>query len=751
MKKRLERRSLLLLFLLLIFCVAASIQINEKAKKNRLNLKTGSTEEFRKLGMEEAFFQVLAKTDHEKRGRLYAIYFLENSLFPQDNEKELFEKWSEKEEWKSFEKICTALWNDIRYFPVPESPKHPQYQVSFVDSWMGERTYGGKRGHEGCDLMASKDIPGLYPVVSMTDGVVSARGWLEKGGYRIGITAPSGAYFYYAHLDSYGSYQEGDEVKAGDIIGFMGNTGYGPEGTKGMFATHLHLGIYLYPDGEETSYNPYWILRLAFKTCRGEKTFLFFLTMLYLNDMEDERMINLPNEFEEKMKALLGDEFEDYIKCYDEPRYYGLRVNTEKISVEDFVKICPFEITPIPWIDNGFYYDGEKISPAKHPYYFAGLYYLQEPSAMTPANRLPVEPGDRVLDVCAAPGGKATELGAKLQNEGVLVANDISSSRARGLLKNLEVFGIGNMLVMSEEPGRLERYFSGYFDKILIDAPCSGEGMFRKDKKMVRAWEEHGPEFFSKLQRSIITQAARMLKPGGMMLYSTCTFDPLENEGTIEYLLGEYPEFEIQEIAEYEGFAPGRPEVTKSKDPDFAKTVRIFPHHMKGEGHYLALLKKSEDAICPSSPVAEQKAKKIPAELEEFFRDVKWDLKPWRLDIHGERVYYMPENLPELKGARFLRSGLLLGELKKKRFEPSQALAMNLKMEEYAHTLNLSSDDDRLMRYLKGETIDAEDLIPAKAKGWHLICTDGFPLGWGKVTNGTLKNKYLPGWRNQSA
>ena len=214
----------------------------------------------------------------------------------------------------------------------------------------GERTYGGKRGHEGCDLMASKDIPGLYPVVSMTDGVVSARGWLEKGGYRIGITAPSGAYFYYAHLDSYGSYQEGDEVKAGDIIGFMGNTGYDPEGMKGMFATHLHLGIYLYPDGKETSYNPYWILRLA----GGEKTFLFFLTMLYLNDMEDERMINLPNEFEEKMKALLGDEFEDYIKCYDEPRYYGLRVNTEKISVEDFVKICPFEITPIPWIDNGF-------------------------------------------------------------------------------------------------------------------------------------------------------------------------------------------------------------------------------------------------------------------------------------------------------------------------------------------------------------------------------------------------------------
>ena len=161
-------------------------------------------------------------------------------------------------------------------------------------------------------------------------------------------------------------------------------------------------------------------------------------------------MIQLPERFEEKMQCLLGSEFEEYIRCYEEPRYYGLRVNTRKISVEDFLKIAPFPLTPIPWIENGFYYDGEQVAPAKHPYYFAGLYYLQEPSAMTPANRLPVSPGERVLDVCAAPGGKATELGAKLMGEGVLVANDISSSRAKGLLKNLEVFGIGNMLVLSE-------------------------------------------------------------------------------------------------------------------------------------------------------------------------------------------------------------------------------------------------------------------------------------------------------------
>ena len=143
-------------------------------------------------------------------------------------------------------------------------------------------------------------------------------------------------------------------------------------------------------------------------------------------------------------------------------------------------RICPFEITPVPWTDNGFYYDGERLSPAKHPYYSAGLYYLQEPSAMTPASRLPVEPGDKVLDLCAAPGGKATELGARLKGEGLLVANDISSSRAKGLLKNIEVFGIGNVAVLCEEPGKMENCFQEFFDKILIDAPCSGRSEERR-------------------------------------------------------------------------------------------------------------------------------------------------------------------------------------------------------------------------------------------------------------------------------
>ena len=460
--------------------------------------------------------------------------------------------------------------------------------------------------------------------------------------------------------------------------------------------------------------------------------------------------MNLPVAFTDKMKTLLGNEFDEYIACYDEKRLYGLRVNTKKISVEEFKKICPFEIEPIPWIENGFYYDGEHVQAAKHPYYFAGLYYLQEPSAMTPANRLPIEPGDKVLDVCAAPGGKATELGAKLKGEGVLIANDISNSRAKGLLKNIELFGIGNVLVLSEEPGKLEEYFPEYFDKILIDAPCSGEGMFRKDRKMVKAWEEHGPEFFAKIQRSIVTQAARMLKPGGMMLYSTCTFDSEENEGTVEYLMRQYPEFIIKEIRPYEGFACGKPEVTESKDESFAKTVRIWPHKMHGEGHYVALLQKGEKMEKDTLKTSKNKAKKVPEEILEFFKDIDWDIDWSRLELYSEKVYYMPENIPNVKGIRFLRTGLYLGDLKKNRFEPSQSLAMGLKKEEYKNTVNLTVEDERVIKYLKGETIEVDDIVSSKAKGWQLVLIDGYPLGWGKLANGTLKNKYLPGWRWQS-
>ncbi|MBR3600218.1 MAG: RsmB/NOP family class I SAM-dependent RNA methyltransferase, partial [Lachnospiraceae bacterium] len=247
--------------------------------------------------------------------------------------------------------------------------------------------------------------------------------------------------------------------------------------------------------------------------------------------------MELPRLFEDNMIQLLGQEYETYKQCLDKPMYHGIRINTMKISVEDFLKINPFHLKPVPWCENGFYYDETIDKPSKHPYYHTGLYYIQEPSAMTPANVIPIEMGDRVLDICAAPGGKSTELAAKLDGTGVLVSNDISASRAKALLKNLEVFGATNALIISEAPYKLSERFAGYFDKILIDAPCSGEGMFRKSSSMITAWENNGNQLFSDLQISILKEVVKMLKPGGKILYSTCTFAPLENEKSVEYLL----------------------------------------------------------------------------------------------------------------------------------------------------------------------------------------------------------------------
>ncbi|WP_099466484.1 RsmF rRNA methyltransferase first C-terminal domain-containing protein [Konateibacter massiliensis] len=458
--------------------------------------------------------------------------------------------------------------------------------------------------------------------------------------------------------------------------------------------------------------------------------------------------MRLPEAFVNKMKEILQGEYEDYIKSYDNERMYGLRVNTNKISLEEFERICPFEIEKIPWIPNGYYYNG-KEHPAKHPYYYAGLYYLQEPSAMTPASRLAVEPGDVVLDMCAAPGGKATELGTKLRGKGLLVANDISNSRAKALLKNIELFGISNVFVVNETPDKLLNYYEEYFDKILIDAPCSGEGMFRKDPGIISSWERNGPEFYAKIQRDIIIQAAKMLKPGGLMLYSTCTFSPVENEGTIQYLLDTNDSFELLEVEDYEGFSKGRPELIGGSE-ELAKTVRIWPHKMEAEGHFIALLHKKGEPIQGMVSGEKYKIAKSDSEvLEEFLQNVSMDIDRNYIDIKGERVFYVSQYMKNLKGMRFLRSGLLLGEMKKNRFEPSQAFAMALRAEEFDSVVNLQEDDGRVIKYLKGETLDISDVEVKRKSGWQLVCVSGYPLGWGKLNNGMLKNKYSASWRWQ--
>ena len=473
-------------------------------------------------------------------------------------------------------------------------------------------------------------------------------------------------------------------------------------------------------------------------------------------------MADLPQSFLDSMKEILGEDYEAFLAGFDGQRQYGLRVNTLKMNLEEFERIAPFHLKKVPWISNGYFYEAED-APAKHPFYSAGLYYLQEPSAMTPASRLKVQPGERVLDLCAAPGGKATELGAALQGEGLLVANDINTARARALLRNLELFGISNSFVTNEPPHVLAERFPEFFHKIMVDAPCSGEGMFRKNPAVVDSWQEKGPEYFSKLQREIIVQAADMLLPGGMMFYSTCTFSPLENEKTITHLLKERSDMEVIPMEDYEGFAEG---LTSYRGEVFDESCRlcrrIWPHKMSGEGHFMALLHKKNGVQQQVQQTVSQSSiwwekckglnKEQKAAAEDFFSHVNIAYDEKRIDVRGDNLYYLPAPKYDGRGLHFLRNGLFMGEFKKKRFEPSQPFALALHAQDFDQVLDFPADDERLSRYLRGETLDVSDLLAGekKRKGWQLVMVAGHPLGFGKLVNNNLKNKYPAGWRKNN-
>ena len=462
--------------------------------------------------------------------------------------------------------------------------------------------------------------------------------------------------------------------------------------------------------------------------------------------------IPLPAAFLTRMQEMLGADYDNFIKSYENPRTFGLRVNTAKISCEEFERLAPFPVKRIPWVKNGYFYE-EEARPSRCPLYQAGLYYLQEPSAMTPATRLPIVPGDYVLDLCAAPGGKATALGAALKGEGLLLANDISTSRARALLRNLELFGISNVFVANEKPERLSKLFPEYFDKIMLDAPCSGEGMFRKEEALARDWTPEKSKELSLIQKDLILKAADMLRPGGMLLYSTCTFAPAEDEETVSYLLENRPDMELMDMEGYEDFSCGVP-AWGSGSEALKKCVRIFPHKMDGEGHFLALFQKSGQSV-PSAAAAPRA--KLPKDaqnyLESFFKEIGLKTlggKPFdwnRVEARKDNLYYLPPADTDFRGVTFLRNGLFLGELKKNRFEPSQPLALALHKEDVDAIISLPISDERLTRYLKGETLSILPEESPRQKGWQLLCVEGYPLGFGKLVNGILKNKYPAGWR----
>lgn len=467
----------------------------------------------------------------------------------------------------------------------------------------------------------------------------------------------------------------------------------------------------------------------------------------------------LPQDFVERMKKMLGDEYEVFEQSYEHAKYQSLRMNPLKADKNIFLKNTSFTLEAIPWCENGYYYTADD-TPGKHPYHEAGVYYIQEPSAMAPAEYLDVKPGERILDMCAAPGGKSTQIATKMQGKGMLICNEIHPARAKILSENIERLGITNAVVLNETPVHLKEIFEGYFDKILVDAPCSGEGMFRKNEDACGEWSLENVRICGERQDEILECAASMLKPGGRIVYSTCTFAPVENEGSIYRFLNHHTEFHTIPVKVYEGMTTGQLEwylndktfgeaETANRDDmpeQIAATIRLWPHRLKGEGHYLAVLEKDGvlsdyQGYCKNPPEKGISDK----ECEDFYVFCKETLTqtPHGVKIKfGDQLYLIPEGMPSLKGLKVLRPGLHLGTLKKNRFEPSHALALSLTKDEVRHAVSYAADSYEIKAYLSGQTLQLEG-----EKGWYLVNVDNYSTGWAKLTGIVLKNHYPKGLR----
>lgn len=495
------------------------------------------------------------------------------------------------------------------------------------------------------------------------------------------------------------------------------------------------------------------------------------------------RKENLPKEFIERMKKMLGAEYIEFCHSYEKEAVRGLRINLLKGTKEEFLEKNPFTLTPVLWEENGFSYLAEE-HPGKHPYHEAGVYYIQEPSAMAVAALAAPKPGEKILDLCAAPGGKTTHLASQMKGEGLLVANEIHPARARILSQNVERMGIRNTVVTNEEPKALEAYFPEFFDRIVVDAPCSGEGMFRKDETACFEWSTENVCLCAARQREILESAASMLKPGGCLVYSTCTFAPKEDEGSVLLFLEAHPEFMIDKEVDYEkyrqmGFLKGCLEwidcdakagsdrIEDKKRKAIEQTFRLFPHKIEGEGHYIAVLRKKGEEIrldissnLKNDPAKRtyqekrgkskrdqakgQKEKDFLVDWEVFQKEMGLSLEWGKYQCFGNELYLVPEEMVDMGGLKVLRAGLHLGTLKKNRFEPSHALALALSPSNTSKVISFHRDSQEIVSYLKGEMLA---LNGQEQKGWNLVCVDGYSIGWGKVSQIGIKNHYPKGLR----
>lgn len=467
-------------------------------------------------------------------------------------------------------------------------------------------------------------------------------------------------------------------------------------------------------------------------------------------------MTRLPEAFKEKMEGLLGTEYAAFLESYEKERVQGLRYNPLKISEGEFLELQPFHLKKIPWVKEGYYYDASD-RPGSKPWHEAGLYYIQEPSAMAAAELLDPQPGDFVLDLCGAPGGKTTQIAGRLKGCGFLLSNEIHPARAKVLSQNVERMGIQNAVVTNETPDRLAERFPGFFDKVMVDAPCSGEGMFRKDELAGIHWSPQQVAVCAARQLAVLSCAAAMVKPGGRLVYSTCTFSPEEDEEAAEAFLMEHPDFEA-EAPELKGLSPGRPEWTKTKTAAVLAAYRIWPHLAEGEGHFLAAFRKNKDSLIPTVRPFTGYCRDdgVLKAYEQFclttFASPQTYLEKQNLLLFGDQLYLYPEGGKGPDGLKILRPGLHLGTMKKDRLEPAHGLALSMKKEEALRWLSMEAEGPEVISYLRGETLPippaaGKEAFPAGQKGWVLMTVGGISIGWAKAAGGVLKNHYPKGLR----
>lgn len=473
--------------------------------------------------------------------------------------------------------------------------------------------------------------------------------------------------------------------------------------------------------------------------------------------------MDLPQAFLDRIQTQLGSEYEAFVASYAEPPSYGLRINPLKGAPAAIASELPFVLSPVTWTPEGYHADPAE-HPGRHSLHEAGVYYIQDPSAMSVVSLLDPKPGESILDLCAAPGGKSTQIAGCMAGQGLLVSNEIIPTRARILSQNIERMGITNAIVCNEDPDHMAELFPQFFDKIVVDAPCSGEGMFRKDATAIREWSPGQVTMCASRQHMILSCAEQMLKPGGILVYSTCTFAPAEDEEQIRVFLAEHPDYVLEDWKEY---LPNAIDAAKEgiQHGSLPGTMRLWPHKTRGEGHFVARLRKTgtpEDQSEISHRKLQKKQKKNNSRKQPDYSELSewWKANlqqtisqpsPAQLQYFGEEIYQIPQDMRSLQGIRILRAGLHLGTRKKNRLEPAHALAKSLTPQNVNSHYGCSIEE--ATRYLHGETLQAvpsvrnSETAIQSLHGWTLICYEGYPLGWSKASQGILKNHYPKGLR----